>query len=286
MDRFYYYLLGAMAAVLLAGLGVITITHHRDAESAAKPSPTPDVSKTSKATPARPWSTPGDDPTVAATPMLLAAPPRTPIPWQRPDVGKTTAVSYPGFTVLYSLTLMSPLAVQYAMVQGAKPKTYAEPKKVPMLDSRLIAAAGYTRGEMAYAKSISLYFGPSASRNAALMTNLSAMDPATSAGPWAKLSELERQYSGAYKWIEIVAGPILGSPVMGVGKLPVPVAFYRVYRREYGDCLAFVIPQGASATKMDAYLTDIASIEAATGVTIFENTITSAQRNERAATIW
>jgi hypothetical protein len=287
MDRFYYYLLGAMAAVLLVGVGFITFSRHKAVEEGtATPSPTPAFADLPKATPARPWSTPGIDPNASATPLLMATPAPTPIPWTRPDVGKTTPIIYPGFTVLYSLSLNTPLAAQYAMVQGAKPRTYAEPKKVPMLDSRLIAAAGYARGELAYAKSISLYFGSQASRNASLMTNVCAMDPGTAAGPWAKLSELERQYSGAYKWIEIVAGPILGNPVMGVGKLPVPVAFFRVYRREYGDCLAFIIPQGATSVKMETYLTDIATIEAATGISIFENTISVADRTQKAPAVW
>jgi len=287
MDRFYYYLLGSMAAVLLVGVAILTFSHHKTAEDgAATPSPTPAVAAAPKATPARPWSTPGLDPDATPVPMLMAPPAPTPMPWSRPDVGKTVTIGYPGFTVVYSLTLNSPLAAQYAMVQGAKPQRYPEPKKVATLDPRLIAAAGYARGEMAYAKSISLYFGPQASRNASLMTNLSAMDPGTAAGPWAKLSELEIKYSGAFKWIEIVAGPILGNPVMGVGKLPVPFAFYRVYRREYGDCLAFIVPQGATSTKMDAYVTSIATIEAATGITIFGNTISAADRDQKAPAVW
>lgn len=286
MDRFFYYLIGAMAALLVTA-SVVFYMRPRETVETVDPNATPTATPAPTLTPS-PWSANSGEPAVMATPepTPTIAPAPTPFPWTPPNFGRITTVIYPGFTVVYSDTLRSPLAVQYAMVQGAKPRRYPEPAKVKTLSPKLIADAGYARADLAYEKSISLYFGKQSGANARLMVNSVAMDPATLAGPWTQLSEMERRYSGEYKWIEMVAGPVFGNPPVGVQSLPVPVAFYRVYRRSFGDCIAFVIPQGATSTEMGTYLTSVTAVEAATGVAIFANTLTPEAREQVAAGVW
>jgi DNA/RNA endonuclease G (NUC1) len=229
-------------------------------------------------------------PVSALMPALDTPPPPiampTPVPWNPPSYGKVTTVIYPGFTVVYSTALGNPAAIQYAMVQGAKPKRYPQPVKVKTPNPNLFNNAGYSAGTMAFPGSISLYFGKQAGANTSLMPNLCAFDPATLAGPWTKLAEMEMHYASTYKWIEVVTGPIFATPPTQTGGLIVPAAFYRVYRRSYGDCMAFIIPQGAASTKMEAYLTNISSVEAATGLPLFANTLSPEARDQAPAAVW
>jgi hypothetical protein len=280
-----------MAAVLLAMVAFVSFSRYQkvsDSAAAKVVVEKPEPSATPKATPAR-WSP--SDPSALATPIpmdqtMMGRAMPTPVPWSPPNPGKTTTVIYPGFTVVYSPTLGSPLAVQYAMVQGAKPKIYPAPAKVVTPNPRLIPAAGYARGPMAFPKSIALYFGKAAGMNTNLMTNVAAFDPGTLAGPWNELAELELRYASEYKWIEIVAGPIFSDPPTKVGGVLVPAAFFRVYRRAYGDSMAFIVPQGATSTKMETYLTSISAVEAATGVSIFTNTVPIDARDLTAEAVW
>ncbi len=291
MDRFFFYLLGAMAAVLLAAVVVVGYSRSQitaegsETTVAAEKNAAPEAT----VTPApKAWSPTDPEVPSAANPVApeFASMMPTPVPWTPPNYGKTATVIYPGFTVVYSLALGTPIAVQYAMVQGAKPKTYPSPLKVKTPSPNLIPAAGYARAPMALPKSISLYFGKAAGANTGAMTNVAAMDPGTLAGPWTQLSELELRYASEFKWIEIVAGPIYTDPPTKVGGAIIPAAFYRVYRRAYGDCLAFIVPQGATSTKMEAYLTTIGTVEAASGVTIFANTVSLEARDQKAADVW
>jgi DNA/RNA endonuclease G (NUC1) len=286
MDRFFYYLLGALAAVLAGVVGSIYFSQQAEltrktAEAAASPTPSP------TATPAQPdvgslFGAPAAGLPTAAMPIPTATPARyTPL-----NPGKTVTVRYPGFNVVYSEALGNPLAVQYAMVGGAPPKRYGTPEKVRTPSPRLIDDAGLSRGQMALESSISLYFGKAAGRNTLLMTNLSPMSTACFAGPWREFSELEKRWAGEFQWIEIVAGPIFTNPPEQIGGIVVPAAFYRVYRRSYGDCLAFIIPQEASKADLRPYLTTIAEVENATGMAFFANTITAEARSEKAAELW
>jgi len=287
MDRFFYYLLGGMAAVIVAAL---LFSRHRDAtlETAERALPF-----AARSTPtATPSPTP-PKPVVMATPTLLSTPPMmtqpvapTPIPWSPPNFGQVVTTVYPGFTIVYSITLGNPLAVQYAMVNGAKPRRWPEAVRVKTPDGRLIPAAGYARGQMALESSISTYFGKAAGANTNQMTNICAFAPACLAGPWAEFSEFEPKWAGTFGWIEVVAGPVFSSPPTQVGGLVIPSAFYRVYRRSYGDSIAFLIPQNATSTKLETYITSISTIEAATGMSIFPNTVPVEQRDIAAKAVW
>jgi hypothetical protein len=73
---------------------------------------------------------------------------------------------------------------------------------------------------------------------------------------------------------------------MQAGGVVIPSAFYRAYRRSYGDCVAFVIPQTATSPKLETYLTSISAIEAATGMSIFPNTIGLEERDQTATAVW
>jgi DNA/RNA endonuclease G (NUC1) len=311
MDRFSIYLLGAMAALLIT-LGVFAYSRHHDVTdvpadttvttavqattATVTPTPVPlfgssDTASLASSTPVIPMAPASSSLPGAALMSGLATAPAapvmpTPVPWTPPNWGKVTTVIYPGFTVVYSTALGNPAAVQYAMVQGAKPKRYPEPVKVKTPDPRLFAAAGYSAGTMAFPESISMYFGKQSGAKTSLMPNLCAFDPATLGGPWTKLAELEIHYAQTYKWIEIVTGPIFSTPPMQSGGLVIPSAFYRVYRRSYGDCMAFIIPQGSASTKMESYLTSVSSVEAATGLPIFGNTLAQDARDQVQPAVW
>ncbi|MDD5199948.1 MAG: DNA/RNA non-specific endonuclease [Terrimicrobiaceae bacterium] len=282
MDRFFLFLLGTMAAALIASLSVFFMRR-----GAVEPTPavqTPAVkAETPVASVRRPWSSPPGAETPMAVPMAML----TPIPWTiPPNPGTTATVTYPGFTVVYSVTLGNPLAVQYALVQGAKPRRYPPPAKVRTPDAALIPAASFARGPIAFPKSITLYFGKAAGGNTGLMPNVCAFYPACLRGPWTRLAELELRYASEFKWIEVVSGPIFANPPVQTGGIVIPSAFYRVYRRSFGDCIAFIVPQTATSTAMEGYLTSIASVEAATGMAIFANTISEQDRAETAKAIW
>jgi len=286
MDRFFYYLLGGMIAVVVAALllsrhwKALELPEQRPApfaRSTPTPTPTPTPPKpVVMATPAQPLA-----------PLLFSETPApTPLPWRPPNFGKTVTTVYPGFTIVYSLTLGNPLAVQYAMVNGAKPRRWPESVRVKTPDGRLIPAAGYARGQMALESSIATYFGKAAGANTNQMPNICAFAPACLAGPWAEFSELEPKWAGTFGWIEVVAGPVFSSPPTQAGALVIPSAFYRVYRRSYGDSIAFLIPQTATSVKLESYLTSISTIEAATGMSIFPNTVPVEQRDIAAKAVW
>ena len=290
MDRFFYYTLGVMAAVLIAAFGIVFYSQNpnvlREPDSLAI-----DVSKQQQpsVTPT-PLPMMGDPAQMASSiPIPIATPTPTPaaLPWTPPDVGKVEAITYPGFTVVYSVTLGNPLAVQYAMVNNAKPKKYPEPIRVKTPDPKEITEAGFMAGPMAMPSSIALYFGKEAGRNASYMTNTSAFFPAALAGPWSQFAELEKTWAGAFGWIEVVAGPVFSNPPRQTAEgLVVPSAFYRVYRRSYGDTLAFLIPQAATSSELTEYLTSIAAVEASTGINIFSDTIMPEARGTVAEDLW
>lgn len=289
MDRFFYYTLGVMAAVLIVAFGIVFYSQNpnvlRDPDeisvplSAEQPSVTP-----------TPENTLGDRTTMAESipiPIATPTPTPTPLPWTPPDTGEVVAITYPGFTVVYSVTLGNPLAVQYAMVNNAKPKRYAEPVRVKTPDPKLIAEAGFAPGPMALPSSISLYFGKDAGRNASMMTNTAAFFPAALSGPWVQFNDLEKNWAGSFGWIEVVAGPIFSNPPRHTADgLIVPSAFYRVYRRSYGDTLAFIIPQAATSSDLTEYFTSIAAVEASTGMTMFSDTILPEVRAVVADELW
>jgi hypothetical protein len=79
-------------------------------------------------------------------PIATPTPTPTPLPWTPPDAGEVVAIIYPGFTVVYSVTLGNPVAVQYATVNNAKPKRYQEPVRVKTPDPNLITEAGFMAG--------------------------------------------------------------------------------------------------------------------------------------------
>ncbi len=294
MDRFFYYILAAIATLMLA-LGGFAYFKGKDAIDDAVPVATSAAAPSG--TPASPFEfggpaatpTPGqvEMPDVIDMPAQSAMATPTPVPWSPPSYGKTINIQYPGFAVVYSPALSSPLAVQYAMVGGAKPRRWPDVPKLRLPGTKRIAEAGYTRGEMALHKSIAMYFGKQAGANTELATNVSALTPAMAAGPWAEFSELEHKWAGEAGWIEVTAGPIFGNPAMQTANgVVVPLAFYRAYRRSYGDSMAFIIPQTATDPDLAKYLSSISTIEAATGVSIFPNTIDLAQRDATATVVW
>jgi DNA/RNA endonuclease G (NUC1) len=295
MNRFFYYLLGSLIALLLT-LGAISLFRATapaddsdpataiatpDALPSATPAPTPDTiaSPAMANMPSLIGATP--DPAISAVP----AP--TPAPWSPPNYGKPAFLTYPGYTVVYSPTLSNPLAVQYAMVGGAKPRKWPEVPKIKTPAAALITQNGYARGSMALTKSITLYFGKQSGHFTELMTNSCAFNPPMLTGVWSQFNDLEAKWAGEAGWIEVVAGPIFGAtPGQTANGLIVPVAFYRAYRRSYGDTIAFIIPQSAPTSDLSKYLTSISTIEASTGVAIFANTLLLEQRNSVATTVW
>lgn len=296
MDRFFYYTLGALAALMLTfgaigyfkSKGVIDPAEKIATVGGAAPSPTP-AAPFDSATGASPSPTSSqvEMPALIDMPAQSAMATPTPVPWAPPNFGTPVTIQYPGFAVVYSPALSSPLAVQYAMVGGAKPRRWPEVKKMRLPVTRLITDAGYARGEMAFKKSISMYFGKQAGANAELATNISAMTPAMAAGPWAQFGELEPKWAGEAGWIEVTAGPVFGNPAMQTANgVTVPQAFYRVYRRSYGDTMAFIIPQTATDPNLSKYLTSVSAVEAATGMSIFPNTIDLSQRDQPAKVVW
>lgn len=286
MDRFFYYVLGALAAVLVGVVGSIYFSQQADltrktAEAAATASPSPSVTPMPSDIQGLFGNATGMVP-LAPVPVPTAAP----VQFAPLNPGRTITVRFPGFSAIYSETLGNPLAVQYAMVGGAAPKKYDPPERVKTPSPRLIDDAGFSRGQMALEQSISLYFGKVSGRNTLLMTNLSPMSTACFSGPWAEFPALEKRWAGEFQWIEVAAGPVFSNPPEQIGGLVIPVAFYRVYRRSYGDCLAFIIPQVAGKTDLVPYLTSVAEVEAVTGMKFFSNTITPEARAEKSADIW
>ncbi len=301
MDRFTTYLLAGMAVLLATAASIAYFSRPQEAADpshSAPPIPSPARSPSPFSPPttaANVGQIPVSPGSPLATPSLLlsasaptsvvpAAP--TPVPWTPVNPGQVQTLVYPGFTVVYSLTLGNPLVAQYAMVGGAKPKRYPPAVAVKTPNPRLITAAGYSRAQMALGSSIGLYFGKTSVPNTELMTNIAPMAPACLQGPWAQFGPLEARWAGEFGWIEIVAGTIFASPPTQVGGIVIPVAFFRAYRRSYGDALAFIIPQTASGTDLKPYLTSIATIEAATGMDIFPNTLDLSSREQVAPAVW
>lgn len=298
MDRFTTYLLAGMAVLLATAAGVAYFSRpHEVAEAVKSAAPTPTPGRSPS-----PFSSAGSTDTAQvpvspgsplATPSLLLSAPTTtlpaaptPVPWTPVNPGQVQTIVYPGFTVVYSVTLGNPLVAQYAMVGGAKPKRYPPAVTVKTPSPRLITAAGYGRAQMALGSSIGLYFGKTSVPNTELMTNIAPMAPACLQGPWAQFGPLEARWAGEFGWIEIVAGTIFAAPPTATGGIVIPAAFFRAYRRSYGDALAFIIPQTASGTDLKPYLTSVSTIEAATGMDLFPNTLDLTSREQVAADIW
>lgn len=277
-----------MAAVLVVAFGVVSYSQNTDVLQ------DPDAVETGAVQPyvtPAPFATPlGVEGGMASSipiPVVTPAPTPEPLPWSPPSPGQVVSIVYPGFTVVYSLTLGNPLAVQYAMVNAAKPKRYSEPAKVETPSRNRITDAGFAAGPIALPESIELYFGKTAAKNTELMTNTCAFFPSCLAGPWAQFGRMEGNWAGQFGWIEVVAGPIFANPPRQTADgLVVPSAFYRVYRRSYGDTLAFIIPQAATSTEISDFLTSIAAVEASTGLTVFSDTILPEERNVIAGDLW
>lgn len=82
----------------------------------------------------------------SSIPLPIATPTPTPLPGTPPDAGEVVAIMYPGFTVVYSVTLGNPVTVQYATVNNEKPKRYQEAVRVKTPDPNLITEAGFMAG--------------------------------------------------------------------------------------------------------------------------------------------
>lgn len=291
MDRFFYYALGLMAAVLIVAFGVVFYSQNTPlpANDDDEPSVALDRPRVTPTPASDPVSTIDEGRLASSLPVAITTPTPTPerLPWSPPNAGELLAIQYPGFSVVYSTTLGNPLAVQYAMVNNAKPRRWPDPPRVETPARSRITDAGFAAGPMALPHSIALYFGKEAEKNTALMTNTCAFFPAALAGPWNQFAELEQRWAGEFGWIEVVAGPIFSNPPRHTQDgLIVPSAFYRVYRRSYGDTLAFIIPQAATSPEINEFLTSIAAVEASTGLTVFSDTILPEARGTVAAEIW
>ncbi len=286
MDRFLYYLIGAAAALLF--LLVAAAIYSELSDKIPIPGRAQEVADAE--TEATPEETPEETPQPRTGDELWVSddllPVSTAVSWSPQDAGVITTVTYPGFTILYSETLGAPLLVQYAMVNGAEPQIYPEPAAVKTPSLSKIQQAGFLPGEMALQNSIALYFGKQSAKNASKMTNLCAFYPPCLNGIWNQFPDLEKRWAGNFNWIEVVAGPIFQSPPATVDGLAVPTAFYRAYRRSFGDTLAFIIPQTASSEPLQTFLTSISAIESATGLKIFSNTVAGEDRRQKAKSVW
>ncbi len=151
---------------------------------------------------------------------------------------------------------------------------FIEDEEVPYPRAELAdyKGSGYDRGHMCPAGDNKWAFEPM--RESFYLTNICPQDKNLNAGDWNELEITCREWANVYGSVYIVAGPIHYSekgPTIGLNKVRVPDAFFKVVLRTNGDvkALGFVYPNKAGNNPPESYVCSVDDVERITGIDFF-----------------
>ena len=108
------------------------------------------------------------------------------------------------------------------------------------------------------------------------MSNIAPQKSGFKKGVWQKLAELTRDWAKQFNHVYIVCGPIFNDPINfwieEKKQVAVPPAFYKIIldiRGPEKKGIAFIIPNEASAERIENFAISIDSVEEKTGIDFF-----------------
>ena len=190
-------------------------------------------------------------------------------------------IEHLAYTVSYNHDWLIPNWVAYELtaqeVSGAEqrsnhfaPDPLVKGKPVVTKD---YSNSGYDRGHMAPAGDMK--WSEQAMRESFYMTNICPQNHSNNAGDWKDLEELARDLAQKYKSLYICCGPIVTdvSNTIGVRRIVVPQAFYKVFLRQKKDgswtAIGFVMPNAAGNRPLMTYMRSVDEVEQLTGIDFF-----------------
>ncbi|MFA6471815.1 MAG: DNA/RNA non-specific endonuclease [Candidatus Latescibacterota bacterium] len=132
--------------------------------------------------------------------------------------------------------------------------------------------SGYDRGHMAPAADMK--WSKKAMSESFYLSNMSPQKHEFNAGIWETLESKVREWGKENGEIAVVTGPVLKSdlPRIGNNRVAVPGYFYKVildYKMPEYKAIAFVIPNQAVSSPLQAYVVAVDSVEHLTGIDFF-----------------
>lgn len=132
--------------------------------------------------------------------------------------------------------------------------------------------SGFTRGHLVPAADMA--FSKPAMRATFNMSNISPQLAGFNGGIWRELEELVRDWTILHDTLYIVTGPVIREPKEWIGKtseVAVPEYFYKAIMNDNWEAIGFVLPHNVSAQPIMDYAVSIDSLEAFTGLEIFDD---------------
>ncbi len=178
---------------------------------------------------------------------------------------------------VFSPALRSSLCLAYHLTgegdQSISPSTQAyDDPRVPQLSASHLNYRQWTARPLAPPQFVAAEFGQTGSNEAMLSTQLSPMRAEFASGVWQELSqELFVNYPMRFGEVWVYTGPIYNQDSLILpSKLKIPVQYYAIAYNltESGGlrAIAFVVPNDATNTRLENYISSIGAIEAATGI--------------------
>ena len=129
--------------------------------------------------------------------------------------------------------------------------------------------SGYDRGHLAPAASMSI--NHTAISESFYLSNMSPQTPSFNRGGWKKLETAVRNWAVKYDKIYVITGPILDNPLdtIGVNKVTVPRAYYKVVYVPNEKMIALVMPNEKIDKPLYSYAVEVDQVESITGIDFF-----------------
>ena len=198
-------------------------------------------------------------------------------------------IEHKGFTVSYNEALLIPNWVAWELtaeeasadVVSRTDEFLPDPLvKGRQADTRDYTGTGYDRGHMAAAADMK--WDRQAMVESFYMTNVCPQDPKLNAGVWLELEQKCRWWAKRYGTVWIACGPLFirsEAKALGDCDVAVPDAFFKCVAmrvKEKGSperwtLAAFVLPNTNLDGSTGDYLFSVASVEALTGYTFFQD---------------
>ncbi len=149
----------------------------------------------------------------------------------------------------------------------------------PVLDSCLVVPEDYTRSgydKGHLAPCADMCWSLQTMKESFYMTNMAPQKPRFNRGMWKRLEDQARDWASENDSVFIVTGPVLkaGLPAIGLNRISVPEAFYKVIFDFSGPeikGIAFVMANKRLTGALAEYAVTIDSVENLTGLDLFFN---------------
>jgi endonuclease G len=128
---------------------------------------------------------------------------------------------------------------------------------------------GYDKGHLA--PSAAIDFSKKVNRETFALSNVTLQDPKLNRQAWAKLEDLERDWTKTKGKLYVVTGPSFSSRPKKVNGMSVPSKFYKViYSYDAEKAIGFIFPNKAVSNKnLWKYAMSVQEVEKETGLTFF-----------------